>query len=316
MASSAGQFVRGFFRYLNGVGVDATILHGWESNFENKLSDVDFAVRHRDFGTLVAHVSQYCMQVGWRLCQVLRHECTAAYCVCSNRANPRIAVALDPCSDYCRRGKKVLDAGDLMANYVELPWGGKRLTDEMELRYRFVKAALKNKPAHEFFAEFQNYSGAAKADLERWLEISMGITHSSWDVIGLVETWRLIDSCLNKADVDDRLSTLKRVSGRILRPTGLLVSNLERSVEKDVVDVFGHLYFRRTVRVDVPRCMVLKPLISSTLVCCKKAGRMMSRILGPDLLIEARDGETSSEIIDRILELLESRCVKREGLKA
>jgi hypothetical protein len=143
----SAAFVRGFFSFLESRQVRSAVLHGGADGFERELSDVDFVVDGGTFPQLPARIDEYCAQAGWLLCQVLRHETTAAYFVCSAVDDPACSVALDACSDYQRNGSVFLRAETFLQNRQALAWGGHRLSPANELRYRFCKAAAKNKPA-------------------------------------------------------------------------------------------------------------------------------------------------------------------------
>lgn len=72
------EFARGFFLYLRQQQIPSAVLHGGEDGFEGELSDVDFVTDETSFGKLPSHIHSYCALSGWQLCQVLRHETTAA----------------------------------------------------------------------------------------------------------------------------------------------------------------------------------------------------------------------------------------------
>jgi hypothetical protein len=174
--SRIAEFVRGYFVHLEANGIPAASLHGWEDAFEGEISDVDYVMEAAAFRKVAATVDGYCAKKGWRLCQVLRHEDTAAFCVCSAIDDPACVVALDACSDYRRSGRLLLAATDLLHDRKALDWEGFRLSAQMEFRYRFIKAAAKGKRAEEVLPDMLAMGDEARHGFADWLRSSWNIS--------------------------------------------------------------------------------------------------------------------------------------------
>jgi hypothetical protein len=316
MIYNSSEFVRGFFSAMESAGYTAASLHGWENGFDGELSDVDVVVCDSGFSSVVNCVSQYASICGWRLCQVLRHESTALFCVCSNNSIPTQVVALDICSDYRRNERMLISSQDLLAHRELLPWGAYRLCDAMELRYRFIKAAVKGKSATEFVAVFERYSDDARKQFEIWLNMNWGIVHSEWNEHGILRTWLALELKTREAPIHSYFSHLQRIFFRVLQPTGLIVSGMNHDQDAFVSRNLGNLYFRRQIAVRVFNLSLLKPLVASTLIKCQHLSRGWIPFFRADLLLEAMPHESPDLLLARIVDHLESRCSRREKIRS
>jgi hypothetical protein len=309
-----GAFVRGFLVHLENEGEDAAVLHGWENGFSGTLSDVDLVISNSAFRKVTILVSGYAASTGWRLCQVLRHESTAAFCVCSWSGDPGRVVALDICSDYIRNERLLIGADELLASRERLPWGGFRLRSVMELRYRFVKAAVKAKAASKLAETFRAYQDSNRLELEKWLKERWGIKHANWDEAGLSSTWKQLEVLTRNAKVSGRISGWKRIFSRIIHPSGLVVIRMTPGQDQAVARCFGRLYFRRQLLVDRFSLTMNKSMVTSTLIRCRQMGKVWRHLLSQNLWMEAGENETPDELVERITIHLQDRCARRERI--
>lgn len=307
-----GAFVRGYFLALESRGVQAAALHGWGQAFDDELSDVDFVLSTKGFDSLVEGVAQHAEESGWHLCQVLRHESTAAFCVCSWSGDPSRVVALDACSDYRRRERVLLSVDDLLADRGALDWGGYRLAEGMELRYRFIKAAIKGKRADELVPELAVYSEESRRDVENWLNERWGVQLKSWQASDVAKAWKDLDQCTLEGSVSGFGAALRRIVWRVMRPTGLVVVNANTEQDAAITAAFSRLYFRRCVKLGRFNLGGIKRLMASTLVRSSKMGWLWKTILGKDLRVEASADESPEALVNRTAKQLHQRCLRRE----
>lgn len=299
--------MRGFFSFLESRQLRAAVLHGGEDGFERELSDVDFMVDDRTFSQLPDLIDAYCTQAGWQLCQMLRHETTAAYFVCSGIEDPACAVALDACSDYQRNGTVFLPVEAMLDHREPLAWGGYALSPANELRYRFAKAAAKSKESASCAGEFANYPEAARHECAAWINEQWGISLKSWSSTNLTTALTKLRQQSNQRPSLLQAGAIGRILSRILRPTGLIVvtgrDNLE-TASAQLECIFGHLYFRRFRQADCFRLAHLKDLIASTLIVIPELAFPWSKLLPNDCVHWMKAGDDSRVIAAR----LHQRC--------
>jgi hypothetical protein len=305
------SFVRGFFLSLERDGHRAAVLHGGEGGFEGEISDVDFVVDHNTFPDLPRLIRAYCSANGWLLCQILRHETTAAYFVCSDGKDPSRSVALDACSDYQRNGTPFLSVGELLESRRILPWGGHGLAPSMELRYRFAKAAAKHKDSNTAASEFAAYPEEARKECEIWLAERWGIHLQSWDAGSVSEALALIRNKSNSRPSLMQGGALGRILSRILRPTGVIVvaSDGDLTVNATALEgVFGNLHFRRFRNAEKWQVGMLKDLVSSTLIVLPGLSPCWQKILPTDCVHVLDPATPAIELAG----WLQQRCERRE----
>lgn len=310
----AGAFVRGYFLTLEKLGVPAAALHGWQDGFSDELSDVDFAISQNGFSRLVKDLVAYTQECDWQLCQVLRHESTAAFCVCSWNEDPSRVVALDACSDYRRLERILIGIDELLGNRQKLDWGGYRLSESMELRYRFTKAAVKDKQSAVLASELAEYSSEARMELDTWLQTRWGIKIDGWNAPQQAEAWKQLGALTLKGKKSGGVGSLRRIVWRITRPTGLIVTNINMEQDAAIIGAFNRLYFRRNETLKNFKAGGIKKLLVSTLLRCHSMGGMWKRLLGHDLWLEAAPDESPKRLIRRIAKHLNQRCLRREGV--
>jgi hypothetical protein len=311
----AARFVRGFFHFLEDRNVRAAILHGGEDGFEHDLSDVDFVIDPSEFGNLPTLINDYCARSGWQLCQILRHETTAEFCICSAKDDPACAVALDACSDYQRNDTFYLAAAELLENRTPLPWGGHGISPAAELCYRFAKAAAKNKDAEACAAEFARYPETARRDCAAWLTARWGHAPSSWDASGLAPALASLGKTSNRHPSLIHKGTLSRIISRILRPTGLIViTGRDEIITTRLVSTFGHLYFRRCRGTNRWSPSFLKDLIASTLIVIPGLTFPWRLIIPPNCIYRLHTSQNPDIQCRDLATHLHRRCLERENL--
>jgi hypothetical protein len=313
--SRSAAFARGFFTFLESKQVRAAVLHGGEDGFERELSDVDFVVDRLSFLKLPALIDTYCTQAGWQLCQVLRHETTAAYFVCSANDDPACAVALDACSDYQRNGTVFLTAEELLKNCQPLAWGGHGLAPTNELRYRVAKAAAKNKDATAAAEEFARYPEEIRRDCAAWLDKEWGASPASWNAADLAPALAKLSARSNPRPSLLQAGAPGRILSRISRPTGLVVitgrENFDTAFDQ-LEQVFGHLYFRRSRKIRQFRPAHLKDLIASTLIIVPELGFPWTRMLPADCIHRLDPALDAAAQCKELAKHLHQRCKQRE----
>ena len=305
--SKTAAFVRGFFTFLESRQVRAAVLHGGADGFERVLSDVDFVVDHQTFQKLPALIDEYCTQADWRLCQVLRHETTAAYFVCSAVDDPACAVALDACSDYQRNGTVFLPAEELLEDLQPLAWGSYGLSPSNELRYRFAKAAAKNKEATAAAEEFASYPEEIRRECAAWLDEKWGASPASWNAMDLTPALAKLRANSNPRPSLRQAGALGRILSRILRPTGLVVIANHRDFDATAArleSIFGHLYFRKFKKIRRWQPALLKDLVASTLIVVPELGAFWRQFLPAECLHRMVPGEDCRAIAKH----LHQRC--------
>ncbi len=309
----SAAFVRGFFTFLESQKVRSAVLHGGEDGFERELSDVDFAVDAETFANLPKLIWDHCGASGWLLCQILRHETTAAYFVCTDANNPACSIALDACSDYQRNGTTFIRSEDLLENRRLLPWGGYGLPAAMELRYRFAKAAAKHKDSGAAALEFQAYPEEARLDCEAWLAERWGIPPTSWGAADLATAFATIRDKSNPRPSLTQPGAASRIISRILHPTGLVViaSHGDYDACSDSLErAFGHLHFRRFRKAANWQPGMLRDLISSTLIVVPEMNPIWRRILPVDCVHVADPVSPDNELAV----WLHERCKRRDSI--
>lgn len=308
---NAAAFVRGFFIFLEYRQVRSAVLHGGADGFERELSDVDFVVNDQAFSQLPQLIDEYCAQAGWQLCQILRHETTAAFCVCSALDDPTCVVALDACSDYQRNDTLFLKAKSLLRDRTELPWGGFRLSDPAELCYRFAKAAAKGKDPVAATAEFSHYPEGSRSECAAWLKQEWGISCESWDEGSLSLALAQLRTKCNSRPSLLHSGTLGRILSRILQPTGLIVITGHADFDATAArleSVFSHLYFRSFKKIRRWQSAMFKDLVASTLIVVPELGTLWSKLLPEDCVYRMAAGEDCRVIASHLF----LRCKQRE----
>ncbi|MEP2777062.1 MAG: hypothetical protein ABJQ29_12780 [Luteolibacter sp.] len=310
--SRIAEFVRGYFVWLEERGISAALLHGWEDTFEGDISDIDYVIESVAFRNVAATVNEYCAETSWRLCQVLRHEDTAAFCVCSAIDDPACVVALDACSDYQRSGRLLLTATDLLRDRKSLDWGGFRLSPAMEFRYRFIKAAAKDKQAEEVVPDMLAMGEEARIGFGDWLQNSWGVALERENLASLSSALSVLSARCRSGNTKYRILSLGRIVRRTLKPDGLLLLTNDKDAERlqPIIETFSGLYFRRHLCVPSASPGNRIDLIRSVLVIASQMKQLTSIGLDPDCILSAHDSFTP----DWLASKLHERCKRRERL--
>lgn len=267
--SKIASFVRGFFHFLEEKEIRAASLHGGDDGFEGELSDVDIVVEKAAYAKLADTIHEYCEKSGWQLCQILRHETTAAFFVCSQIDDPTQVVALDVCSDYQRNSILYLTADELLLKRKTLPWGGHGLEAATELKYRFAKAAAKSKDLDGCVNEFASYPVETRKSCADWLIEKWNIDPGKWDKSDLDIALGSLRKKSNTRPSLFQKGSITRILERMIKPTGLVVVLGNKNFESKATalqEVFGHLYFRKVRKASQWKPTLLKDLISSSLI--------------------------------------------------
>jgi hypothetical protein len=316
-SNPVASFVKGFFSYLDGKRIEAAVLHGWHGGFESDLSDVDFVTETATFNRLPELVDAWCESQAWQLCQILYHETTAAYFVCSSKADPTQAVALDACSDYRRNGTILIPADVLLKGRVPLPWGGHRVADAMVLRYRFAKAAVKKKSVVACVEEFAEYPQEARDSCHVWLRQTWGVRLEAWDEFSLEVA---LKSILAKSNTRPSLSSpaeLKRIILRVLYPTGMVVITGECTSNERTAQLserFSHLYFRHSKVAQHWRLSLLKHLITSGIILIPRIGPIWSSLIPSSCIHRLNPDQDFGTQSKALVSHLHQRCRLHERL--
>lgn len=310
---SVGAFVRAFFNAAEKRDFQVVLLHGWENGCENPLGDVDLVVAREALSGVSEVLAKHARRCGWRLCQVLCHESTAVFCVCSSVADPSVVVALDICSDYRSRERVLMTAEDLLRGCERLDWGGYRVSRSNELRYRFLKAAVKRKDPSDAGPPLLAFQESDRIEFIRWLEQSWGVALLDWSNSSLQNAWIRLSEVIQRRPRSGWVGALRRVAKRLMQPTGLVVEVANDAQKAEVVRVFRRLYFRRCLSEPRFRFGFIKVLPSSTLVVCDQVPAACRCLLGSDLLLSAEPDESLEALSGRIAAHLAERCARREG---
>ncbi len=315
--AQVAEFVRQFFLLLEHEGVTAAVLHGGNDGFAGELTDVDFVVRRQDFAKLPLIINHHCQAMGWRLCQVLRHEDTCGYFVCCDSDEPRVVVALDACSDFQRNGMVFQSATELLVNRRALPWGGFGLSEEIELQYRLVKAAGKDKSPSSVIGEFLSYPTQVRISCQKWLTSRWGLNLRTWDTNSLASLFPLIRKKSFSFQALFRPSAIRRVWLRVIAPTGVIVVTGNGDARDSVAmleSVFSHLYFRHVCKADRWQPSLLKNLISSTLIVVPELSDLWHSALPANCIYHLNPSHAPETHCREVVNFLYKRYNQREEL--
>lgn len=241
------DFVCGFFNFLNREGYESAVLHGGQDRFHRVDSDIDFVIECRGFSKIDELIQNYCSTKGWCLVQIFMHENTGAFCVCAKNEEASTVVALDACSDYQRNGSTFLKADEMLKNKRSLSWGGYKVSESIELRYRFSKAAAKCKEAKLFHQELRDYSLQSQGDLKEWLQRVRGI---SINLFSFQSVKSALSTFYEESKRDTKrinFQTIERVLYRVLCPSGCIVLSRNFKQEELMSITYKNLYFRRVI---------------------------------------------------------------------
>jgi hypothetical protein len=226
-------------------------------------------------------------------------------------------VALDACSDYRRNESMLLPVDELLEGLIPLPSGGNRVSQEVELRYRFAKAAAKGKEPATALEEFLDYPPAAQVACANRLQLDWGIALKRWDGEEVASALSVLRARLAKRPPLFNVRSLRRMIDRMLQPSGLIVvaPGLDEEQIADLRETFGRLHFRRFQRATAWRTSLFKGLITSTLIVVPCVGRWFSAAMPKDLLFHADSALEPVKLRQDLANHLHARCMRREGLE-
>lgn len=106
-----------FFRLLDARNIRHCVMGDSRGLPDRIASDVDIVVPQSAVATLPRLVEEFCAHRQLRLAQCLQHEHNAYYFVIAFREvdGKHAFLAIDLCGDYYRRGRKLLDADELLS---------------------------------------------------------------------------------------------------------------------------------------------------------------------------------------------------------
>ena len=208
----------------------------------------------------------------------------------------------------------LISVGQLLETLEKLGWGGYRVRESMELRYRVTKAAVKSKQADELAPELAEYPLETRKELEAWLQDRWDLKLDDWSSPQQAKVWKRLGALTLEGKKSGLFGSLRRVAWRITRPTGLVVTNVNADQDAAVVAAFNRLYFRRSGKLKSFQAGGLKKLLVSTLLRCDGMGGLWKRLLGRDLWLEASSDESPAQLVRRIATHLNQRCLSREGV--
>lgn len=167
---------RDIFVGLRKRGSECAILHHFEME---DGGDIDFCCLS-PLDEFLTDLSEVMAPLGWDVIQVFEHERSAAYIVCRSREDRGRYLYFDYCADYRARGHLVLAKKELLAGSQSLPWGGTRVSEEVELKYRFSKAAVKGKNSSTVKAELAPLWERCEESLRLWLRERWQVELKEW----------------------------------------------------------------------------------------------------------------------------------------
>ncbi len=229
---SKSAFFNAWWPWMEKVGCQSLILHGWEDMPEIIPSDIDFAVSGVSPDQYLELLDRYCAQCGWKLVQVIEHESDALYAICFQRGSQQSSIVLDVTWDYRRKGEVLIDNRTLFQgrwNPIGKPFYS--AAKEVEFLYDLVKSASKGKPINEMRERlkplFEESPDRCRKSLETWLNRKSGVAHQLEEAC-----WSDIEKIYKSSPTVVRLSHSRRIRmreiklylRRVMEPTGLIVS--------------------------------------------------------------------------------------------
>lgn len=321
------DFFNRYFELLESRGIASVILHTYEAYPEHIHSDVDYCVNDDDLPSIVPLVFVHCQASGWRLVQIMQHECKAFFCICVSKQDPTECVELDVCSDYMREGKVLISAEKLLANrrpYSQTSFHIPSLGTEF--CYRLWKSVAKKKPLEEMRGPLDGlYEQDPESCSNAIFDLNILGSHST------ITSWEKQSDAIfgdlqkryGQMSVMSRKGQFQKFFRRLIHPSGLLVflpSGHGSEEKQALTKACGHA-FRKTKILDGPDSFVKtwNRVLRSTLVLCD-AGGLRQRLLGImadwfDAGLLIREPASQKEMTSAIFQYLEKRLVKRWRLK-
>src|SRR6185295_7640977 len=224
--------------------IDFCVLGDTQHYPEEIMSDLDIAVPPRELERMPRTLTEFCHDLGLRLVQLIRHERTASYFVIAwwDGVGGLRFLAPDVCSDYCRSGRRVLGADELLSRrqtalsasgeprdfYVPAP--------DVQFIYYLTKKIdkLELRAGHGAYLSRQwqaDPDGALRRMVRFWPEladnglIAQAATVNEWAGVraALPQLRAALRRTLEFSPLHAAAESGRRL-GRVLRPTGMTVA--------------------------------------------------------------------------------------------
>jgi hypothetical protein len=237
--SSRRDLFSAFIEQLNSAAVEYCVLSGYH-DVGSHDSDVDFMVHPRDWTRLPLLASLAAERAGAQLVQAIQHETTACYFVLAKPAGHRLGY-LDPdcCTDYRYRGQLWLPADKVLARrrrhrHFYVP----SIADEFT--YYLIKKTLKQSLAEGQLLHLRHLyqrdpAGCISSILELWPMATIRAAEKAivqgdlpWFKAHLPTLLAELQACAPAEPLlrrmQQQIRELRRRAGRLMDPTGLLIS--------------------------------------------------------------------------------------------
>ena len=233
------------FRFLDEAGLAYCVVGDTEGLPDTIASDLDIVVDRARAGEMPELVARFAAAENGRLVQLLQHEPTAWFFVIAgfdDRGRPWMLYP-DLCTDYYRQGRRFLDNETLLRGRkpAVAPGDAERgfpvAAPAVEFAYYLIKKIDKRALSAEHAAHLsqvwrQDPTGCAAAiapffDLRETRTIAGAAETGDWSTV-IAELPRLRDMLFRagNAGLGGRQRDLRRVAGRLLYRTGLIVTVL------------------------------------------------------------------------------------------
>jgi serine acetyltransferase/thymidylate kinase len=224
--------------------IDFCVLGDAQRYPEEISSDLDMAVPPHELERMPRTISEFCHDLGLRLVQLIRHERTASYFVIAwwDEVGGLRFLAPDVCSDYCRAGRRLLGADELLSQrQAALGASGELRNFQVPAPdVQFIYYLTKKVDKLELRAEHGEYlsrqwradpDGALRRMVRFWPEladnglIAQAATVNEWAGVraALPQLRAALHRALEFSPLDVASEAL-RYLGRVLRPTGMTVA--------------------------------------------------------------------------------------------
>lgn len=218
-----------YFSALEKNGIAYAVLHSADNIPHRITSDIDVVVQASKLEDAIRLQWNICASLGWSVVQILQHEICAYYSVLADIDHPNNFLKLDICSHYVWGGKVHIEADELLLGR-DKNRGFFSTNPSTELLYLFIKAVAKGKSAPHFANLFQSLNDIQKGAFLNRIENIFSISQNQIleiinnDHFSFKVNWRYQPSGSRCFTIPERIAELKRISFRILYPTGLTLA--------------------------------------------------------------------------------------------
>ena len=221
---------------LNANLISYAIVGRTEGYPENIGSDVDIMIHKEDLEKF--HKAIWDIEkTGAKVVQMFQHEIVAFYyIVFAFNGTDRLYIQPDVCTDYYRKGRKLLSAEDMLSSIRETPQKGFFvLSPEKEFIYYLLKKIDKQKISEEQFEHIRNsFMSSPEKSLDEarriWNEENLSIIKDSFEN----NKYEYLNSSLKqlqngihsskKMGLVDYIKNIALKMKRILHPTGYVIA--------------------------------------------------------------------------------------------